>query len=63
LNELAAAQRAGVLSARSFRLIIRTRLEGDPLEEVAVEERVNVHALMQRRWRVERRLRALADAG
>lgn len=63
LDDLAAAQRNGVISARSLRLIIRTRLDGDSLDEVAREEQTNVHAITQRRWRAERRLRALPDAG
>lgn len=63
LDDLAAAQRNGVISARSLRLIIRTRLDGDSLDEVARDEQTNVHAITQRRWRAERRLRALPDAG
>lgn len=63
VERLAAAQRDGVISTRSLRLVVRTRLAGDPLDEVASEERVNVHALTQRRWRAEQRLRALLLVG
>lgn len=59
LDELDAACREGVISAEALALIVRTRLDGEPLADLAVEEAVSVHRLAQRRWRAERRLREL----
>ena len=56
--QLADAHRNEVVSDRTFRLIIRTRLVDEPLETIAREQSVNVHCLMERRARGERRLRA-----
>ncbi len=61
-DELAAIRRSRLISERSLRLIVRTRLEGEELDEVARSEGVSKHAINQRRLRAERRLRLLAPA-
>lgn len=62
-EELATAESAGVISADTMRLIMRTRVDGDPLREIAAEQRAPYDALNHRRWRAERQLRRLALAG
>lgn len=59
LADLCGAHRDGVISDSAFALIVRTRLDGESLGDLAVEESVTVHRLAQRRWRAERRLRGL----
>jgi len=59
LTDLCGAHRDGVISDSAFALIVRTRLDGESLSDLAVEESVTVHRLAQRRWRAERRLREL----
>jgi hypothetical protein len=59
LDELCAARRDGVISDGALELIVRTRLDGESLGELAAERAVTVHRLAQRRWRAERRLREL----
>lgn len=59
VDELHTARRAGVISEQALALIVRTRLHGELLAEIAAEEAVTVHRLAQRRWRAERRLRSL----
>jgi hypothetical protein len=63
IEELEAAEREGVVSAPVLRLILRTRLGGESLGEVATELQVAPHVLCQRRWRAEQRLRKLPLAG
>lgn len=63
LEELAAARRDGVVSAPALELIVRTRIVGESLAEVAVTEGVEPQVLCQRRWRAERRLRQLPLTG
>ena len=63
IEELAEAERAGVVTAPVLRLILRTRIGGEPLSAVAAEQRVDPQLLCQRRWRAERRLRQLPLAG
>ncbi|HWL41516.1 MAG TPA: hypothetical protein VNQ73_01135 [Ilumatobacter sp.] len=57
--ELGQACRDGVISDAALALIVRTRLGGEALADIAADEDVNVHRLAQRRWRAECRLRAL----
>lgn len=59
LADLSGAHRDGLISDSAFALIVRTRLDGELLCDLAVEESVTVHRLAQRRWRAERRLRGL----
>lgn len=59
-EELATAHSAGVISADNLRLIVRTRVDGDELREVAAEQQADYDALNHRRWRAERLLRRLA---
>lgn len=63
IEELVGAERAGVVTAPVLRLILRTRVGGEPLTAVAAEQRVDPQLLCQRRWRAERRLRQLPLAG
>ena len=56
-DEIVRALCAGAVSRSALRLIVRTRIEGESLTAVAAEQNVNPHALNQRRWRAERRLR------
>ncbi len=62
LDQVIAAQRRGVISDAALALILRTRIGGEYLHEVASGGGATVHALNQRRWRAERQLR-LALAG
>ncbi|HWL44478.1 MAG TPA: hypothetical protein VNQ73_16175 [Ilumatobacter sp.] len=59
LAELHQARRNGVISDSALALIVRTRLDGEALADLAAEHDVTVHRLAQRRWRAECRLRAL----
>jgi hypothetical protein len=61
VTELAAARRRGIVSDSALRLIVRTRLADEPLEHIAVEQQVNVHCLVARRSRAERRLRSCLE--
>lgn len=60
---MAAQKRDRVLGERALRLVLRTRLAGEPLAEVARKEGVPLDALVKRRWRAECRLRRLPLAG
>lgn len=62
LEELAAAPSNGVMSEAVLRTIVRTRLGGEPLADVAEEENIDRRKLFQRRWRAECRFRELALA-
>src|SRR5690606_3401259 len=55
LEDLAAARRDGVVSGPALELIVRTRVVGESLAEVAEAEAVEPQVLCQRRWRAERR--------
>lgn len=57
LEEVINAHRAGIVSAPALSLVLRTRMLGDPLEEVSAELDVPQRNLCQRRWRAECRLR------
>jgi hypothetical protein len=52
-----------VLRDGAFGLVLRTRLAGEPLTEVARKEKLPLSVLAQRRWRAECRLRRLPLAG
>jgi hypothetical protein len=63
-EQLMAAQRAEqVLRDGAFDLVLRTRLAGEPLIEIAQKENLPLSVLAQRRWRAEVRLRQLPLAG
>lgn len=59
LAELDRARKAGVISDTALELIVRTRVDGEALADIAADAQVNVHRLAQRRWRAECRLRGL----
>ncbi len=59
VEEVAAAQRDGLMTSDVFSLIMRTRLGGERLAQVAAEHGVRPQLLCQRRWRAECRLRSL----
>jgi hypothetical protein len=63
LEDLATARRDGLVSAPALELIVRTRVIGESLAEVAAAESVEPQVLCQRRWRAERRLRVLPLTG
>jgi hypothetical protein len=63
IEDIAAAQRDGLMSEAVLETIMRTRLGGERLATVAADQRVETHVLCQRRWRAERRLRSLPLAG
>jgi hypothetical protein len=60
---MSAQKRHRVLGEGAFRLVLRTRLAGEPLADVARQEGVPRDALAKRRWRAECRLRQLPLAG
>lgn len=61
--QLAAAQRLGVMSPTVLATILRTRLGGERLADIAAEQRISAQLLCHRRWRAEVRLRELPLAG
>lgn len=63
LAEMVNVQRAGLISPRTLSWIVRTRLLGDSVEEIAAEVALPDRVVTQQRWRGERRLRAMAVAG
>lgn len=64
LRQLAWARRQGVVSSDELRAIVRTRIDGDRVRDVAADEQVTARCLRKRRWRGEKALRAtLALAG
>ena len=63
LDELVAAKARGLVSDRGLGLVLRSRVADVPLQQIAAEEGVDVHALVVRRWREEQRLRCLPLAG
>jgi hypothetical protein len=62
LEEVITAHSAGIVTAPALTLVLRTRLLGEPLEDVSAEMEVPQRNLCQRRWRAECRLRELLDA-
>lgn len=63
VEEIAAALHQGLVSAAMLEAIVRTRLGGESLAEVAADQGLETEVLCQRRWRAERRLRTLPLAG
>lgn len=59
IEDLDRARRQGVVTAPMLGVIMRTRLGGEQLAEIAAEQHIDSHVLCQRRWRAERRLRQL----
>lgn len=59
IDDLDHAQRDGAVSAPMLKLILRTRVGGESLAEVAAEQHIEPRLLCQQRWRAERRLRRL----
>lgn len=57
LEEVITAHRAGIVSKPALTLVLRTRMMGEPLEDVSAEMDVPQRNLCQRRWRAECRLR------
>ena len=57
VDDLVAAQRAGVISGVALSLIVRTRLHEIPLAQAAAEHRATAAQANCIRWRAERRLR------
>ncbi|HXH59447.1 hypothetical protein [Iamia sp.] len=59
IEDLDRARRQGAISAPMLRVILRTRVGGERLAEVAAEHDVEPRVLCQQRWRAELRLRHL----
>ena len=57
VSELADAEAAGVIAEGAAELIMKTRVEGHPVVELAARRGVTAHGLVQRRRRAESRLR------
>lgn len=57
LSRILASGERGLISDDVLRAIVRTRLHGESIEEVAAQECVSARALRHRRWRGERVLR------
>jgi hypothetical protein len=60
---MAAQKRDRVLDGQALLLVLRTRLAGEPLADMARQEGVPLDALVKRRWRAEFRLRQAFIAG
>jgi len=63
LEEVTSAHRSGIVSAPSLALILRTRVLGEPVDDVSAEQDIPQRNLCQRRWRAESRLRDRLLAG
>jgi len=63
VGELAAAQQDGLMSRPVLATILRTRLFGERLADLAAEQQLTPQLLCHRRWRAEVRLRNLPLAG
>lgn len=59
LEQLVAAQERGIVSRSAFTAILRTRLGGESLVQVAADMAMSPDAIWRRRTRAERRLRTL----
>jgi len=59
VEELAAAQRSGMMTASVLTTILRTRVCGERLADLAAEQHITTQLLCHRRWRAEVRLRGL----
>lgn len=57
IEDLAVAHRGGVISRDALHLIVRTRVGGETLGEVAADTNVAAKVLKVRRWRAEQKLR------
>ena len=63
IEQLAAAQQGGMMSGTVLATILRTRLGGEHLTDLAAEQDITPQLLCHRRWRAEVRLRQLPLAG
>ena len=63
VEEILEACRRGSVSAVAFDAIVRTRVHGESLADVAASNRMSTAVMCQRRWRAEQRLRSLPLAG
>lgn len=63
IDELARAQRDGLMSGAVLATILRTRVLDESLADLAAEQDVTPQLLCHRRWRAEVRLRDLPLAG
>ena len=63
IDELARAQRDGLMSVAVLATILRTRVMDESLADLAAEQDVTPQLLCHRRWRAEVRLRDLPLAG
>jgi hypothetical protein len=62
-EELAAASKQHGVSGAALETIIRSRVVGESMADLAAEQQVPVKVLWHRRWRAEARLRELPLAG
>lgn len=62
VDAIAEEERAGTISVGSTELLVRTRVEGFRIGDVAALRGVSDHSLLQRRARAERRLRQVLKA-
>ena len=60
---LADCRRQGVVSEPALRLIVQTRIAGEPITELAARSGVNRNTLTAQRFRAERRIRDFRLAG
>lgn len=58
-EELVAAIERGLVSADAVRTIVRSRVVGESMADLAAEQQVSLKVLWHRRWRAEARLREL----
>lgn len=63
IRELVAASESGLVSGPVLDTILRTRVGGESLADLAAEQHLSVDALWRRRSRAEQRLRTLPLAG
>lgn len=63
VHELIAARERGMVSGPVLGTILRTRIDGESLVDLAAEQNLSVDALWRRRSRAEQRLRTLPLAG
>lgn len=62
MRRIVDARDRGIVSDCAVRVIVRTRVAGDSLEEAAADEDLTVRNAVLRRWRGERALRRHLDA-
>jgi hypothetical protein len=63
VGQLASAQQLGMMSPAVLATIIRTRVGGERLADLAEEQGISAQVLCHRRWRAEVRLREFPLAG